>query len=271
MRCIKHVWTRNLLLKWLPTEQWKEIAEHFASVSCCLEPEGVSVMCKVCWWKSDLALLSHSQRWLTWCPVAMVLLWRWTESQVGGGVCVCVCFVLMYWCVWVLGLWLCCPLAIRLCVPALQATSCGVRTTALPWWGSTCTLVTRWDTPPTCPSPWKRCAFSPSPLPTSRQTRTPRWNGATSLWRSKRPRKRNSCKKLYDFLQKKQSLVNLHRTPAAVSAVCLYVNYQKQQCVWCSIQSHSPNNWHTFLFKIVLLYNSRTSSVFRVEHFRSCQ
>lgn len=81
------------------------------------------------------------------------------------------------------------------CVFAFQVTSCGVRTMDLLLSGSICTRVTHSGTPPTCPSPWKLCAFSPSPLPTSRPTHTPHWNGATSLWRSKQLHKPNSCKK----------------------------------------------------------------------------
>lgn len=74
-----------------------------------------------------------------------------------------------------------------------QVMFCGVRTTAHLWWGSTCTLGTRWDTPPTCHSPWKRYASSPSLL-TSRQTHIPPWSGAISLWRTKPRHKHSLCK-----------------------------------------------------------------------------
>lgn len=167
------------------------MAEHFVSASCCLP------RCASC-----VKLVDEK---VTRPPVALPEMAHLVSSGDGLVVTVdresgrwrCVC-ALCWW----PGVCECFPLALRLRLPGLQVTYCGVRTTDLLSSGSTCTLATRWDTPPTCRSPWKRCAFSPSPLPTSRQTHTPLWNGATSLWRSKRLLKRNLCKKVNNYLGK---------------------------------------------------------------------
>lgn len=80
IRCVK--FTQDFSLKWV--NNGKKMAEHFVSASCCLSWCASCVNFLMKKWPANL---SPSQRWLTWCPVVMGLSWRWTESQVGGGVC----------------------------------------------------------------------------------------------------------------------------------------------------------------------------------------
>lgn len=124
----------------------------------------------------------------------MVLLWQLTESQVGGG-------VWFYPFVNILTSHMTDVFLnshIEGCksrIVVFQVMSFGVRTMGLQWSASTCTLETRWDTPPTCPLQWKHCVFSHSRLLATRQMHTPLWSGAISLWRSKPLHRLSLCKK----------------------------------------------------------------------------
>lgn len=173
----------------------------------------------------------------------MVLLWQLTESQVGGG-------VWFYPFVNILtshmtDVFLNSHIeGFKSRIVVFQVMSFGVRTMGRQWSASTCTLETRWDTPPTCPLQWKHCVFSHSRLLATRQMHTPLWSGAISLWRSKPLHRLNLCKKncvhwrIEDcFVQSLSSLlIVIHDAGTQERAYDVLNCYTVMTLIWCTVR-----------------------------------